>query len=68
MEWNQPVLTDRLLKCLICGEEFYYTKGEQIYYAERFLADPKRCQGCREKKRALGWNLLERERGRNELK
>ena len=38
---------DRVLICVECGQSFVFTVGEQQFYAERGLVEPKRCQACR---------------------
>jgi hypothetical protein len=45
-------MPDMKLKCVDCGKEFVFTEGEQTYYRERGLAIPKRCSGCRLKRRS----------------
>lgn len=46
---------DKVLKCVICGKPFTLESGEQYFYHERGLAEPKRCPTCREAKRkAIG--------------
>lgn len=40
-----------LLICKDCGGPFWITDGERGYYRARGLAEPKRCKGCREKKK-----------------
>lgn len=37
--------------CCDCGETFLFTGGEQKYYEERKLSEPKRCHVCRQKKK-----------------
>ncbi len=44
-------LDDRLLHCLDCGADFTFTVGEQLYFASKKLSVPKRCPGCRRKRR-----------------
>jgi hypothetical protein len=39
--------TDIELTCAKCGKPFWWTAGEQQYYAERRFAAPKRCAACR---------------------
>ncbi len=46
--------TDQTIICRDCSGEFVWTKGEQIFYAEKELFPPKRCKGCAAHKRALG--------------
>ncbi len=39
--------------CCDCGETFLFTGGEQKYYEERKLSEPKRCPSCRQKRKEL---------------
>lgn len=39
--------------CCDCGESFLFTGGEQKYYEERKLSEPKRCPVCRAKRKEL---------------
>lgn len=42
---------DKALKCVDCGEEFVFTSGEQLFYAEKgFRNEPKRCKNCKSKR------------------
>lgn len=43
---------DKTLKCLECGQEFVWTHGEQQFYQEKGLSQPKFCQICRGKRKA----------------
>jgi hypothetical protein len=38
--------------CCACGAAFTYTLGEQLYFQQHGLQPPKRCQPCRDKRRA----------------
>jgi CxxC-x17-CxxC domain-containing protein len=43
--------TDRILKCIDCGEEFVFTAGEQLFFHDKqFKNDPKRCKQCKAKR------------------
>ena len=39
--------TDRVLRCVDCGEEFVFTAGEQLFFAEKNFQEPKRCKTCK---------------------
>ena len=40
--------TDRILKCVDCGEEFVFTAGEQLFFHDKkFTNDPKHCKRCK---------------------
>ena len=47
MTLNEAKLTDKILKCCDCGDEFTFTAGEQEWYIRKQLALPKRCKSCR---------------------
>jgi len=43
--------TDKVLVCIDCGEEFVFSAGEQLFFADKGLRnDPKRCKPCKLKK------------------
>lgn len=44
-------MDDKILKCKICQSDFPFTTGEQQFYLDRVLAEPKRCPKCRMKTR-----------------
>ena len=39
---------DETLTCRDCGRQFVFTAGEQEFYRERGMSEPKRCETCRE--------------------
>ncbi len=40
---------DKTLVCKQCGEEFVFTPGELVFYAEKgFQNEPQRCKTCRD--------------------
>ncbi|MEK6407409.1 MAG: zinc-ribbon domain containing protein [Acidobacteriota bacterium] len=42
---------DKVLRCIDCGEEFVFSAGEQLFFADKGLRnDPKRCKACKLKK------------------
>lgn len=43
-------MSDTRLVCVDCGELFVWSEGEQRYYQERGLSQPKRCKNCRSHK------------------
>jgi len=48
------VFQDKIIRCCDCGESFKFSAGEQAYYYERGLKEPRRCPSCRElRKRAV---------------
>lgn len=43
---------DKLITCADCTREFLWSAGEQEYYADREMTQPKRCKDCRAKRKA----------------
>lgn len=43
--------TDREITCEDCGKTFIFSVGEQQFYKERHLREPKRCKECAKKRR-----------------
>ena len=42
---------DKVLTCIGCGEEFIFTAGEQLFFADKGLKnEPKRCKPCKARK------------------
>jgi CxxC-x17-CxxC domain-containing protein len=42
---------DKVLRCIDCSEEFIFSAGEQLFFADKGLRnDPKRCKPCKLKK------------------
>ena len=42
---------DKVLKCSECGQEFVFTAGEQMFFADKgFKNEPKRCKSCKAKR------------------
>jgi CxxC-x17-CxxC domain-containing protein len=42
---------DKVLKCAECGQEFIFTAGEQMFFADKgFKNEPKRCKDCKAKR------------------
>jgi CxxC-x17-CxxC domain-containing protein len=43
--------TDKILKCVDCGEQFVFSAGEQLFFSEKqFEHEPKRCKKCKAKR------------------
>src|SRR6202030_2069168 len=39
---------DKVLKCAECSQEFVFTAGEQMFFADKgFKNEPKRCKDCK---------------------
>lgn len=43
-------LKDKQITCKICGDSFTFSIGEQQFYQDRQLAEPRRCPECRRKR------------------
>ena len=43
----QDRMKDKRLECVECASGFDFTAGEQLFYAERQLTEPRRCPACR---------------------
>jgi CxxC-x17-CxxC domain-containing protein len=42
---------DKAIKCVECGQDFVFTAGEQLFFADKGLRnEPKRCKVCKAKK------------------
>ena len=42
---------DRILTCSVCGGEFVFTAGEQLFFLDKqFKNDPKRCKPCKSRR------------------
>ena len=42
---------DKSLKCVDCGDDFIWTAGEQLFFADKqFKNEPKRCKACKTKR------------------
>jgi len=43
-------LSDRVLKCVDCGEEFVFSAGEQLFFQDKgFTHLPRHCKPCKGK-------------------
>ena len=46
---------DKTLSCVECGGGFTFTASEQEFHAQKgFTNEPRRCPGCREKRKSTG--------------
>jgi N-acetylglutamate synthase-like GNAT family acetyltransferase len=43
---------DVQLDCVECGQPFVWTANDQQFFAEMGFDPPKRCRGCKARKRA----------------
>jgi len=47
---------DKRLTCVVCGEQFIFTAGEQEFFAQKgFLNEPKRCKRCKSSQKKAGF-------------
>ena len=48
--------SDKVLKCIDCGQDFVFTAGERLFFRDKqFKNEPKRCKACKGKRlQALG--------------
>ncbi len=44
-------MSDERIECIECGRAFIWSTGEQRFYRERGLSQPKRCPDCRSQRR-----------------
>lgn len=44
-------MSDKTITCPECGKEFTFTVGEQEWFAERNLSEPKYCRDCRQERK-----------------
>ncbi|MEY8382985.1 zinc-ribbon domain-containing protein [Christensenellaceae bacterium 44-20] len=45
-------MRDKMLVCRDCGNEFVFTKAEQLFFREKgFEKEPVRCPACRKARR-----------------
>ncbi len=42
-------MTDKIIICKECKKEFVFTVGEQEFYVQKGLIEPKKCKECRQK-------------------
>ncbi len=39
-------MADKNIVCADCGETFVFTEGQQEFFAQKGLNEPKRCKAC----------------------
>lgn len=39
-------MEDKKIICKKCGKEFIFTAGQQEFFAEKGLSEPKKCKEC----------------------
>ena len=45
---NPPNAGDKQLECADCKKTFFFTAGEQAFFAQKGFQEPRRCKSCRE--------------------
>ena len=45
-------MADKTLTCSDCGQSFVFSQGEQEFFEQRGMSEPKRCKECRQAKKA----------------
>ena len=45
-------MEDRTLTCADCNQPFTFSAGEQQFFQERGMSEPKRCKPCRQARKA----------------
>lgn len=48
---RRETFQDKTFICVDCGATFTFTAGEQLYFASKDMAIPKRCKVCRDRRR-----------------
>jgi hypothetical protein len=43
---------DKVITCADCGQSFTFSAGEQDFYQQKGMSEPKRCKECRAAKKA----------------
>jgi hypothetical protein len=46
-------MADKQIKCGSCGQTFTLASGEQEFYQQRGISEPKRCATCRGQRRTI---------------
>ncbi len=61
-------MSDKKISCRNCGKEFTFTVGEQEWFQERNLKEPKNCETCRKELRKQREEQNQSERQENNQK
>jgi len=49
---------DKLLACVDCGAQFVFSVRDQAFFQERGYQAPRRCKGCRDKRKSSQHQVL----------
>ena len=52
MTENLEVFKDKVIICAECGNDFTFEAGEQQFFKNKGLIEPKRCPACRARRKA----------------
>ena len=47
-------MQDKKIKCKICGTEFDFTIGQQEFFKEHNLTEPRKCKDCKPRENGGG--------------
>lgn len=45
-------MADKTITCADCGKSFIFSQGEQEFFQQKGMSEPKRCKECRQAKKA----------------
>jgi NAD-dependent SIR2 family protein deacetylase len=45
-------MADKQITCVDCGQKFNFSEGEQEFFQQKGMSEPKRCKECRQAKKA----------------
>jgi Probable zinc-ribbon domain len=45
-------MPDKTIRCSDCGQSFNFSQGEQDFFQQKGMSEPKRCKECRAAKKA----------------
>ena len=45
-------MADKTITCADCGKPFVFSQGEQDFFQQKGMSEPKRCKECRQAKKA----------------
>jgi hypothetical protein len=45
-------MPDKTIRCSDCGQSFNFSQGEQEFFQQKGMSEPKRCKECRAAKKA----------------
>ena len=45
-------MPDKTIRCSDCGQSFTFSQGEQEFFQQKGMTEPKRCKECRAAKKA----------------